>query len=71
MKTTLAITIVLTGCADIAHFYDQRDPCQTRPELGRPAGYQAPSWCGAGGTGSTQQVIREYPSGQRVLTIDK
>jgi hypothetical protein len=28
--------------------YDQADPCQDRKELGRPAGYKIPNWCGAG-----------------------
>ena len=43
---TLAVilTITLTGCAG---YWDRNDPCQTRAELNRPAGYQKPSWCGA------------------------
>lgn len=28
--------------------YDRADPCQMRAELGRPEGYQRPSFCGAG-----------------------
>ena len=44
---TLAVTL-LTGCAGgIAGFYDRQDPCQNRPELNRPLGYQTPAWCGA------------------------
>ena len=44
---TLAVTL-LTGCAGgIAGFYDRQDPCQNRPELNRPPGYQTPTWCGA------------------------
>ena len=48
MRTkTLVVTLsllVLSGCAS---YWDRRDPCQTRAELGRPAGYQPPAWCGA------------------------
>ena len=48
MKTILlALMLCLTGCGTIARIYDSNDPCQTRAELGRPKGYQIPSWCGA------------------------
>lgn len=46
-RLVLSTAIVLSGCAQIANFYDRQDPCQTRAELGRPANYQPPSWCGA------------------------
>lgn len=59
MKIILALAIVLlTGCSGpmqfLANTYDRNDPCQTgqfneaeRQRLGRPVGYQQPSWCGA------------------------
>jgi hypothetical protein len=44
----LSTAVMLTGCAGgIARFYDGQDPCQNRPELNRPPGYEPPSWCGA------------------------
>lgn len=47
----ILIAVLLTGCATppqfLAEMYDRNDPCQTRAELGRPAGYQRPDWCGA------------------------
>lgn len=50
------IIINLTGCAGgIAGFYDRQDPCQNRPELNRPLGYQTPSWCGAASGG--QRIV--------------
>lgn len=30
----------------VALHYDKNDPCQNRPELDRPQGYQLPNWCG-------------------------
>lgn len=53
MKTLIALTaVLLTGCATppawLANMQDRNDPCQMRAELGRPAGYQRPEWCGAG-----------------------
>lgn len=39
--------ITVSGCAQIANFYDRQDPCQTRAELGRAVDYKMPSWCGA------------------------
>lgn len=59
LKVTAVITaILLTGCATppqwLANHYDRNDACQTgqfsqaeRLRLGRPVGYQMPSWCGA------------------------
>lgn len=60
MKKLLALIAVinLVGCAGpmqfLANTYDRNDPCQTgqfdeaeRKRLGRPVGYQPPSWCGA------------------------
>jgi hypothetical protein len=49
---TLSV-INLTGCAGVARFYDQQDPCQTRAELGRAPGYQMPATCGASGHRTT------------------
>ena len=48
-KCLLALLAVtnLTACTSVANFYDRTDPCQTRAELNRPAGYQMPSYCGA------------------------
>lgn len=43
--------LTLTGCANKLAWYgtmqDRADPCQTRAELNRPQGYQAPDWCGS------------------------
>lgn len=50
LRCLLALVLItnLTACAGgIARFYDSQDPCQDRPELNRPQGYQTPSWCGA------------------------
>jgi hypothetical protein len=57
----LLIVLALTGCATppqwLANYYDRNDPCQTgagdparQQLLGRPLGYQQPSFCGAGST---------------------
>jgi len=49
MRTLILISLVLlTGCSSIATMYDRADPCQMRAELGRPPGYERPSYCGAG-----------------------
>jgi len=52
MKYRLVLSVLLlTGCATppawLASYFDHGDPCQTRPELARPPGYQMPNWCGA------------------------
>ena len=66
MKKILTILVLLnlTACATppqwLAHMYNVNDPCQNRPELNRPQGYQIPNWCGAGG--KTLYVIRATPS---------
>lgn len=57
----LCVLVILgQGCANrltwLADHFDQGDPCQTRAELGRPQGYQAPDWCSSGRGG---QVIRD------------
>ena len=50
----LSTAVMLTGCAGgIAGFYDRQDPCQNRPELNRPPGYQIPTWCGASAARAT------------------
>lgn len=54
MRTLILLTaILLTGCATppawVADMYDRNDPCQARAELGRPAGYERPNWCGSAG----------------------
>lgn len=49
----LSFSLLLTACASppafLANAYDRNDPCQARKELGRPDGYQRPSFCGASG----------------------
>ena len=49
--TLLLILVAVTGCAAppawLANHYDRNDPCQARAELGRPAGYTRPEWCGS------------------------
>lgn len=49
--------LLLSACSAplqlLADSYNQADPCQARSELGRPAGYQRPNWCGAAGSRTT------------------
>jgi uncharacterized protein YceK len=66
MKTLMiasAIVINLTGCAGVAQFYDQQDPCQTAQHLNRPQGYQAPNWCGAASGRTTIYNRQNQPVG--------
>lgn len=58
MKLIFAMLVItnLVGCAS---YWDRNDPCQVRAELGRPAGYQPPSWCGASAGGS-RTVTRDF-----------
>jgi hypothetical protein len=60
----LIISINLTACAS---YWDRLDACQTRAELGRPAGYQAPSYCGAG-SGGTVYVTRDFRTNNIITT---
>jgi hypothetical protein len=61
-----ALTTTLAGCAQppvwLAQHFDQQDPCQSRAELGRPAGYQIPTWCGA----STNRTYIYNTSNQKI-----
>ena len=57
IKKSLLLTtaVMLTGCSQIPLMYDRADPCQIRPELNRPVGYQIPNWCGAAAGG--QRIV--------------
>ena len=69
MRKALAVLalVALSGCATppqwLARVYDTNDPCQSRPELGRPVGYQIPNWCGAGAGSLTITNTTGYPIG--------
>ena len=65
--SVLALVLVSTGCAQVAYFFDERDPCQARPELGRPPGYQRPNWCGSGG--DPRPLIVRDRDGRRLGTV--
>ena len=66
MKRILMVLAItnLTACAS---YWDRLDPCQTRAELGRPAGYQMPSYCGAG-SGGTTYVTRDFRTNNIITT---
>jgi hypothetical protein len=66
MKPILAVLVLanLFGCAS---YWDRLDPCQTRAELGRPAGYQMPTYCGAG-SGGTVYVTRDFRTNNIITT---
>ena len=55
------IAISGTGCAA---FFDSQDPCQARD---RGAGYQRPTFCGAG-SGGTVYVTRDFRTNTIVTT---
>lgn len=66
MKRILAMLVItnLTACAS---YWDRADPCQTRSELGRPPGYQAPSYCGAS-AGGYRSVTRDFRTNNIITT---
>lgn len=59
LMIAIFMTGTLSGCATapqwLASYYDQQDPCQVKH---RPAGYERPSWCGAGNS-RTKLVVRD------------
>lgn len=68
----MILVLTLTGCSTIADSFDRADPCQGfTPErgayLGRPIGYQQPSWCGA--SKGSRSVIRDA-SGRIIGTVN-
>jgi hypothetical protein len=69
LKVLLLIpTLVgITACGTIGAIYDRQDPCQTRPELGRPANYQPPSFCGS----AASRTYIYAPSGARIGYVIK
>ena len=63
----LLVCTLISNCLGCASYWDQKDPCQMRAELNRPAGYQRPEWCGA-------SLGRQYiysASGSRIGYINK
>jgi hypothetical protein len=57
------MSLMMSACSTIASMYDRNDPCQTRAELGRAPGYQAPSWCGASSGRTVIYSTRGEPIG--------
>ena len=68
MALVAVVVLLLTGCAApmqaVAQFYNRADACQTGSELGRPANYQRPNWCGASGGMGT--ITRDYNTGRYI-----
>ena len=52
----------------VALHYDKQDACQTRAELGRPEGYQIPSWCGSG-RGYSRPISVYDNQGRRIAIV--